>query len=1064
MTRYLLLMLLLPAAARADGFAEDLDYGGATLAALLQRLRVGLRSDALEASRVILVHAGPDAHEAAPQVLMGLKHTSPVVRARLASALGRMGPRAVPSLRAALHFDDEQVRIGAARALAEMGPVASPAQRALFNVIRNTARDAPLRVACFEAWYSAEGRPPRGPVTTWMAKNCSPSLVRLANSRPAVLDTADLSSGLTELLSSPSPEVRRDARRLALLAGPRAVPALVRCLGSLSARARLEACEALGVIGHPDAVAPLMGLAERGTPGTRAAACRALGRIGSTRAGPALMAALGASEADVRAEAAVALGRLGPAAGHAAPALCEALSAPEPEVALAARAALARIGKPALPSLLRLLRREDELQRGQALRALREMGPAAAATAGALLAARVPGKPYISRDVCEALAVLGPEGIKQLAGPASEGDEQAIVPLQRLGPLAAPAVEGLARALGKGDMNTKRAILEALRQAGPAANAAAKEVLALEPPALRPLALSTLANIGAPPKDAAPLVKKALASSEDVQRLAALNYLAVEGRGDLADEALVKLLEDDGPVAARAADLLLLDGKAGPVVEYLKKALRGGGTRPRLLRAAWARDGALADSLRKVLKGTNPDLTVLAAHALLRADPKDDEAAKALVALLRSAGDWRAAHLFDVVALQTGRAEEFVPVLAELAGPRNDFARRLLAAQALGAFGEKAGAASGRVLLLLADVGRQLEGLELLAEDSMAQKRPFRLSPDLAADSQTRARLKAAVAGLDAQSDEALEELRSALPALRADLEERLLEALSALGRGAVRAAEASLADERTHVRRAAALFLARAGKSASPAAVALKKAVKDHDPLTAVRCASALAGLGQRASVPALVRGLAGDEEAALEALSGLEALGERGPLPAVASAMRRLEPRVRAAACRALAKAGLMGPVRAALRDRAALVRLEAALLLWRADKKFRVAPALAEAIASPDVDTVEAGLRAAAECGAAARSLWPAILPQLSSPVPSLRLAAAVALHNSRGDVVLPHEALKALAEDDTLRPSLRLRAVRALARVSGKRARLTLTRLLHGPLPPGPLRDAVVKALG
>jgi HEAT repeat protein len=1067
MTRYLLLLLLLPAVAWADGFPEDLYYGGPTLAALLKRLRDSkVDSDLRAAARTILVHAGPESHEAAPQVLMALKNDSPVVRARLTAALARMGPKVVPALTAALFFDDERVRLGAAQALREIGPPARPAGRALDNLVGNPAL-APLalQVVCFEARYSTSDTLPDGSPAKFMALNCTETLVKLANRRPTLLDLGSLASELPGRLNGPTPAVRLAARRLALIAGPGAVPALVGCLSHVSARARLEAIEALGLIGHPDAVAPLMGLAEKGTPGARAAACRALGRIGSTRAGPALMSALASAEPDVRVEAAIALGRLGPSAAPAAPALCEALADSEPEVVQAARTALARIGKAALPAVLRLLKRDDELQRGQAIRTLREMAPEAPAVVKALVAARLADKPYIDRDVFEALAVMGPQGVTHLARAASDGDAHAVEQLRRLGPLAAPAVERLAGALGRGEMPVKQAILVALRQIGPAARPASSAMLDLPSSSLRVLALQAMADMGTPPKDAAPLVKKALTSSSADEQAAALNYLAVVGRGDVTDEAVVKLLKADVSVATSAADLLLLEGKEAPVVEGLKKGLVGGANTTRLLHAAWAgpKGKALAPALHRILTAFNPDHRVLAAHALLRIDPKDDEAAKALLALLNSPAGQGADHLFDVVALQTGRAEEFVPALTRLAGPKYDVVTRLRAAQALAAFGEKAAKPADDLLLLLAWIGPYLENLALLAEDQLADGRLPPALPGGLLGSQTRARLKGAFAALDARSTDAMEELRAALPAFRADLEGRVLPALIALGPDAVRAAEASLSNQSTHLTRAAALFLARVGKPAALASAGLKKGLRHHDTLTAARCASALASLGQRASVPTLVRGLCRDEETALESLRGLEALDERGVLPAVVSAMRRLEPRVRAAACRVLAKAGLMAPARAALRDRSPLVRVEAALLLWRADKTFKANLVLAEALSSEDVDAVELALQAVAEHGEAARPLWPAILPHLDSAVPSVRLAAALALNKARGDVAWPGRLLTLLAEDEMLEPALRARAVQGLAQVSGKGARLPLTRLLHGPLPPGAVRSAVSKAL-
>src|SRR4051794_30918938 len=100
-----LALLMVAGLARADGFADELRYRGDTLAEWLHKLEADDRAVRLAASRVLL-HVGPEAREAAPALLMALKNDNAVVRDRVADALARIGPQAVPVLTAALTFDD----------------------------------------------------------------------------------------------------------------------------------------------------------------------------------------------------------------------------------------------------------------------------------------------------------------------------------------------------------------------------------------------------------------------------------------------------------------------------------------------------------------------------------------------------------------------------------------------------------------------------------------------------------------------------------------------------------------------------------------------------------------------------------------------------------------------------------------------------------------------------------------------------------------------------------------------------------------------------------------------
>ncbi|MGL4550702.1 MAG: HEAT repeat domain-containing protein, partial [Gemmataceae bacterium] len=155
--RPLAVLLVVAGAARADGFADELRYPAQTLGQTLTRLRSADPAVRRAASRA-LNRVGPEAHEAAPALLMALKSDDEAVRDRVAAALARVGPRAVPLLTAALSFDDDRLRAGAARALRRLGPDARPALRALEHALFRPGLVA-LRADLLEAVWAASGEP-----------------------------------------------------------------------------------------------------------------------------------------------------------------------------------------------------------------------------------------------------------------------------------------------------------------------------------------------------------------------------------------------------------------------------------------------------------------------------------------------------------------------------------------------------------------------------------------------------------------------------------------------------------------------------------------------------------------------------------------------------------------------------------------------------------------------------------------------------------------------------------------------------------------------------------------
>lgn len=84
---------------------------------------------------------------AVPSLIEGLADSSPLVRAQVARALARMGPRAhaaVPALIIALEDEDLVVRMNAARALGQIGPEAQEAVPALIRALKDPANQGPV--------------------------------------------------------------------------------------------------------------------------------------------------------------------------------------------------------------------------------------------------------------------------------------------------------------------------------------------------------------------------------------------------------------------------------------------------------------------------------------------------------------------------------------------------------------------------------------------------------------------------------------------------------------------------------------------------------------------------------------------------------------------------------------------------------------------------------------------------------------------------------------------------------------------------------------------------------
>lgn len=203
--------------------------------------------------------------------------------------------------------------------------------------------------------------------------------IRAGQDIPGMREAGD-TRGLIRLLSDRDPDTRWRAAEA--LGGMRstAVGDLLAGLDCRDPVARLGIVEALGDIGDPRAVGPLLGiLAGDGNSENRWAAALALGNLGDPGAVPFLVKALGDPDKYVRLGAALSLGRLRwePAGGGERAAFL---------IAGQDWASLPALGQEASGPLLRATRDPDPGIRARAVGALGEMGgPGAAGACDAVL-------------------------------------------------------------------------------------------------------------------------------------------------------------------------------------------------------------------------------------------------------------------------------------------------------------------------------------------------------------------------------------------------------------------------------------------------------------------------------------------------------------------------------------------------------------------------------------------------------------------------------------------------------------------------------------------------------
>ena len=414
------------------------------------------------------------------------------VRAAAGLALAEIGDSDEAARAVAIDLADGEanVRQTAAKTLEKIGPPAGGVAAALLRAVcdpdpsvANSAQSALIAIGLTGQTLPAylrtvtDGPPPARSFALWLLGEFRGlSLGRAAEQEKDEIWSRD------ELFEI-SP---REAVRQKKVAGPttrltdpqafrKAVPVLIKALGDEDPRVRRVAARMLGAgeaASRPAATA-LARLLDDKDAGVRLTAAVALGKVG--RSGPAVKAILRDLKHDkpeVRRMAAAALGQLGPLAKAAAGDLVACLRDKDRKTQSAVATALPKVGTPPVGTtqdLLRALADTNPAVRAAGAWALGKIRPTDPAVLAAVLRTMEDNHP----DVCIAAAVAAADlgqGDRAVAVLADllEMDSpisvSAAAALARLGPAARPAIGALEKVLRTGDLPTRRAAANALRQ------------------------------------------------------------------------------------------------------------------------------------------------------------------------------------------------------------------------------------------------------------------------------------------------------------------------------------------------------------------------------------------------------------------------------------------------------------------------------------------------------------------------------------------------------------------------------------------------------------------------
>ncbi|MBY0523249.1 MAG: HEAT repeat domain-containing protein [Gemmataceae bacterium] len=441
-------------------------------------------ADVRAAAARALRRMGPDARDAAPVLIEGLKDGDEKVRAASAGALGKvaygreetMPKGTVGGLRQALADGKAPVRGEAAKSLGELGVQPKTVVPELITALKKEKDPrAQAQMATALGRFGDD------------AESAIPTLAGLLKDKePGTAEAAALAleklgePGQVELakaVNSPTEKVRKAAMNAVAKVGrgpvaTAAVPGLAELLKDKDDKKRVEAATILAQLGaSAKGAVPALGEAlSDPDPTVRTKSAEALGKIGKS-AVPVLAKALKSESDDARSLAAHGLAEAGPEAASAVPELGALLKDKKASVKARENAAyaLAQVGpaaKGAMDDLIAALQEKEGDIRRHSSTALGNIGEPAAKPLMGTLEDKNPNVAFAAR---EAIKRIGKAAVPELTdmvknGKTNHGRERAIIMLGDMGTDAKSAAAAIEAATKDPDAGVAKAAKAALKK------------------------------------------------------------------------------------------------------------------------------------------------------------------------------------------------------------------------------------------------------------------------------------------------------------------------------------------------------------------------------------------------------------------------------------------------------------------------------------------------------------------------------------------------------------------------------------------------------------------------
>ncbi|MBI1861471.1 MAG: HEAT repeat domain-containing protein [Deltaproteobacteria bacterium] len=460
---------------------------------------------------------------AIPSLVKRLSSASEESRTFSADILGNFGVRVVAALIAALNDLDPNVRLGAAHALGKIGEKAEPSVFTLTRLIK--ADSTPLVRASAAAALGKFGNAATSavPALVLLLKD-SEKFVKLNASEALGLIGAESSVALFDGLASEDETMREILTAGIVKLGRKAVPLLIKEVSNASAAVRASAIGALGKIGDQAAAESTSIVAEAMTDDSglvRATAADTLGAFGP-KASIAILALIKGLEDTDENVATSASMALSQMGPEAYGPVIGVFSHPKKEVRKLAAESLGTMKETVIPVLVAALNDRNETVREYSAMTLGLMGERAGSAVPALMKCAENEASSVRRSSAEALGKMGGRAIASI-----------------------PSLTHLLRDKAKEVRESAAAGLHKMGRLATGAIPALTEALSDDNDVVRYWASKALQNFGPKAADAVPALTLALADETETVRANAAKALGTIGlRAKTAMPQLGKALDD----------------------------------------------------------------------------------------------------------------------------------------------------------------------------------------------------------------------------------------------------------------------------------------------------------------------------------------------------------------------------------------------------------------------------------------------------------------------------------------------------------------------------------------